>query len=143
MIQFPKDTDKYQWTQHVKDKMIYYHLSESLIKRIVRFPKRIETGIVPGTVVVMQRNDRIRTIPGKKKKMLEEIWVMYQVLQEAKSKGQIAKSSAQKIPSSVLLALGGLPRKRIISAWRYPGESPIGKPIPIPDEILQELENII
>lgn len=30
--------------------------------------------------------------------------------------------------------------KRIISAWRYPGVSPLGKEIPIPEEIRRELE---
>lgn len=31
-------------------------------------------------------------------------------------------------------------RKIIISAWRYPGVSPIGKQIPIPFDILEELK---
>ena len=34
-------------------------------------------------------------------------------------------------------------KKKIISAWRYPGVSPLGRKIPIPDEILQELENMV
>lgn len=28
----------------------------------------------------------------------------------------------------------------IISAWRYPGKSPVGREIPIPDEIRRELK---
>lgn len=43
-----------------------------------------------------------------------EVWVMYQ------------KKGAKKI---------------IISAWRYPGVSPVGKQIPIPADILEELKN--
>jgi len=31
-------------------------------------------------------------------------------------------------------------RKRMISAWRYPGISPKGEPIPIPEDILEELK---
>lgn len=31
-------------------------------------------------------------------------------------------------------------KRRMISAWRYPGVSPIGEPIPIPDNILEELK---
>ena len=31
-------------------------------------------------------------------------------------------------------------KKKIITAWRYPGISPIGEPIPIPDDILAEIE---
>ncbi len=48
-----------------------------------------------------------------------EIWVMYQELK------------------------GG--RKRVITAWRYPGESPKRDVLPIPDEIMLELrkENLI
>jgi hypothetical protein len=30
-------------------------------------------------------------------------------------------------------------KKRIISAWRYPGVSPKGEPIPIPEDIIEEL----
>jgi len=33
-------------------------------------------------------------------------------------------------------------KMRIISAWRYPGRSPIGKP-PIPEDVLEDLENIL
>jgi hypothetical protein len=111
----PKDDGKYQWTNHVKDKMLYYGISESLIKRIVRFPSRKETGIAPGTVAVMS--------PTSNKKKPQEVWVMYL---EAK------KEKKEKFMS---------PKRKIISAWRYPGVSPVGKKIPIPDEILQELES--
>jgi hypothetical protein len=50
---------------------------------------------------------------GSKKKP-SEIWLMYQLV------GQ---------------------KKKIISAWRYPGKSPIGEPIPIPEDIIEELKN--
>jgi len=30
-------------------------------------------------------------------------------------------------------------KKKMISAWRYPGTSPIGEPIPIPEDIIEEL----
>ena len=93
----------------MQDKMRYYGISESLIKRITRFPKRREEGIAPGTVAVMQTN----TNPKKP----TEIWVMYKMIGETK--------------------------KKIISAWRYPGISPVGKKIPIPDDILQELESAL
>ncbi|MDP3963254.1 MAG: DUF4258 domain-containing protein [bacterium] len=42
-----------------------------------------------------------------------EIWVMYQ---------EVGK------------------KRRIITAWRYPGKSPIRKKIPIPQDIVEELE---
>jgi len=119
----PKNDQKYQWTNHVTDKMLYYGISESLIKRIVRFPKRKETGVAPNTVAVMQ--------PTSNKKKPQEIWVMYQELSKTPSSN--SHSSISNFQT----------KKRIISAWRYPGVSPVGKPIPIPAEILQELGDLI
>ena len=115
-FKLPKDNDKYQWTNHVKDKMLYYGISEGLIKRIVRFPKRKEIGVAPLTVAVMQ--------PTSNKK--HEVWVMYQEI------GRMPISNYSLLTTNYKL--------KIISAWRYPGVSPVGKKIPIPDEILQELE---
>lgn len=130
MFNLPKDDDKYQWTNHVKDKMVYYRISESLIKRIVRFPKRKEIGIAPGTVAAMQSRTSFSTAKGRAGKKQEEIWVMYQKVGSKKTTNKL-----DKILNS--------PKKRIISAWRYPGISPLGKKIPIPDEILQELESLV
>lgn len=128
MIKLPRNDEKYVWTNHAKDKMIYYRISESLVKRIVRFPKRKEEGIAPGTTAVMQS--------AGSRQNKHEIWVMYQEI-NAKLK---TKSAKQTLNSELL---GNQPKIRIISAWRYPGVSPVGKPIPIPDEILQELESIL
>lgn len=52
------------------------------------------------------------------KKHPKEIWIMYQ---------RIKTKECQKL--------------RIISAWRYPGKSPIGKPPPIPEDILEEIKD--
>lgn len=72
--------------------------------------------------------------PGTNKKKPSEIWVMYQLV----GKGPTSKSEILNPKLGIVNN-----KKRIISAWRYPGISPIGKKIPIPEEILQELENII
>jgi len=92
--------------------MMYYRISESLIKRIVRFPKRKEIGIAPGTTAAMQARQIHTRVKGKPTS--EEIWVMYVQVNDTK--------------------------KRIISAWRYPGTSPIGEPIPIPDDVLADID---
>lgn len=110
----------------MKGKMVYYGISEGLIKRIVRFPKRKETGVAENTVAVMQSNSN--------KKKPQEVWVMYQPIGEK----QIGKSQITNHKIQI-----GLEKKRIISAWRYPGVSPVGRSIPIPDDILQELENLV
>lgn len=122
-FKLPKDDQKYQWTNHVKNKMIYYGISEGLVKRIVRFPKRKEGGVAPSTTAVMQ--------PTSNKKRPQEVWVMYQEIGQR----PISYLNAKHYTLN--------PKLKIISAWRYPGISPIGKPIPIPEEILQELDSLI
>lgn len=142
----PKDDSKYQWTNHVKDKMRYYRISESLVKRVVRFPKRVEEGIAPGTTAVMvprligSRNAEATNKPkfGGRRSNQEEIWVMYV---EIGDKRQGARDKEEKKLGAGYLSLVSA-RKRIITAWRYPGVSPVGKEIPIPDDIRSEIENI-
>lgn len=58
------------WTQHSRDKMKFYKLSESRIQRVIHSSARIEYGIVPDTIVMMQ------VVNGSRKK--SEIWVMVQ-----------------------------------------------------------------
>ena len=95
-------------------------------------PKRKEEGIAPGTVAVMQT-------AGTKAKP-HEIWVMYQV---ANSKWQMA--NGKKAKSNFEIAQSRLRplKKKVITAWRYPGVSKPRAPLPIPDEILQELDELV
>lgn len=114
LFKFPKDDHNFSWTSHVKNKMLQYRLSEQKIRTILRSNDRKETGIAPQTLAVMKRNDT----PKRK----EELWVMY-------TENHNDKLKARKI--------------RIISAWRYPGISPKGREIPIPEDVLSELEKIL
>ena len=107
----PKNTKEFYWTNHIKRKMAYYGLGEGRLRRILKTPTRKEEGIAPETIAVMQ--------PAGTKKPTE-IWLMYQLA--SRQVGQVGK------------------KKRMISAWRYPGVSPIGKKIPIPEDILEELK---
>lgn len=103
------------------EKMRFYNISESRLKRALRSPNRKEEGIAPNTLAVMQRTGT--------RKHPTEIWVMYQMI-----------NLKRKMPC---LPAGRQSAKlRIISAWRYPGISPAGKEIPIPQDILEELEKI-
>ena len=104
-FKFPKNDEKYSWTNHVGRKMMFYGLSADRIKRVMRNPKRSEKGIAEGTIAVMQ--------PAGTKTRPYEVWVMY----------------VQK-PT----------KKLIITAWRYPGVSPIREAIPIPADIIAELK---
>ncbi|MDO8516398.1 MAG: hypothetical protein Q7S28_04050 [bacterium] len=56
------------WTGHSKMKMRQYGLSESRVKRIMHTPMRIEYGIAPETIAMMQ--------PAGSKKHPYELWVM-------------------------------------------------------------------
>lgn len=100
-----RETKDFFWTQHAVAKALFYGLTPSRVKKIFRAPDRVEEGVVPKTVAMMQK-------VGKGKRQTE-IWVMWQ-------KGK-----------------GG--QKKIITAWRYPGISPVRK-VPIPQEILEELK---
>jgi len=116
----PRDTERVVWTEHVKEKMKFYNLSESRLKKLLRNPERIEEGIAPRTVAIMQTT---------KSKRPTEIWLMYQVV-PFKTKNQISNFKKRER------------KMKIISAWRYPGKSPVGQP-PIPDEVINDLENYV
>ncbi len=94
------------WTSHSKYKMRFYGLSESRLKRVISYPKRVEEGIAPDTIAMMQ--------PAGSEKHPYEIWLM---VQEEKK------------------------RRKIISAWRYPGKTKPGQPLP--EEILKEMRSAI
>jgi len=98
-----------EWTQHVVRKMMYYGISEGLIRRVIKKPARREEGIAPKTVAAMQ--------PAGSRQQ-KEVWVMYQ----------------KKSPKAKTI---------VISAWRYPGKSPVRGPLPIPDDILAELPELL
>ena len=107
----PKNDKRISWTRHAKEKMKFYQLSERRLKKVLRNPDREEKGVAFQTTAVMQR--------AGSKKHPYEIWLMYQLI-NSKQKGKKIK---------------------IISAWRYPGVSPIGKP-PIPQDILEDLKSL-
>ncbi len=126
LTKFPKDDRYCTWTRHIKNKMVFYGISESKIRRVVKSPKRVEEGIAPDTTAVMQRNDR-----GAKR---EEIWVMYQTKNKRRT---MNNQKSEKPIGSTLVASGS--QKLMISAWRYPGITKSGTPIPIPDDVLADL----
>ena len=99
------------WTSHSKYKMNFYRLSETRVKSVINNPERVEGGIAEDTVAMMQ--------PAGSKAHPYEIWVM---LSKSRVKGQ---------RSNV----------RIISAWRYPGRTKVGEPLP--KEIIAELRSAI
>lgn len=93
------------FTSHSRAKMRQYGLSETRVKRVMHMPKRIEEGIAPKTVAMMQR--------AGSEKHPHEIWIM------------LADDRT---------------RRKVISAWRYPGITRPGEPLPA--EILREMRNV-
>ncbi len=138
----PKNTDKYYWTQHVVGKMHHYGLSEQKVLGVIRRPKRIETGIAPDTVAVMQPAGMMKyDNENKKESWKQEIWVMYQIktnnLQLTTDNKFTSKNKAlQKLQASI----NSKKKITIISAWRFPGVSP--QKDPIPAEIWREIEEL-
>lgn len=56
---------------------------------------------------------------------------------------KMQKTGSEKHPTEIWVMFQNIKKKiKIISAWRYPGISPKGKKIPIPDDILEELNNL-
>ena len=77
---------RYVWTRHSKEKMRYYNLSESFVKRTVRHPTRTEQGVAgPATIAVMK-------VPQTKN--YSEVWVLYTPI----NKSQIRIISAWRYP---------------------------------------------
>lgn len=133
--------ENYHWTDHVRNKMRQYRLTESRVKRVLRHPKRVETGVAEDTVAGMQ--------PAGSPKHPFEIWVMWTTGRKARGASrQSPKDSSQPDP---LLSGGGKSKNKfnfggekiiIISAWRYPGVSPLREPPPIPDDAWAELRRL-
>lgn len=73
------------WTNHARAKMRFYKLSEQRVRQVLHSPKRIEEGIAPGTIAMMQRAGSV--------KHPYEIWTM--ILKNKKGRKVI---SAWKYP---------------------------------------------
>ena len=86
----PKNTDKYQWTAHVSEKMRYYGLSEQKVLGVIRRPVRIETGIVENTVAVMIPVGNI----GKKDKLPSKWSRSFSLVDAKASAGKSADTSS-------------------------------------------------
>jgi hypothetical protein len=102
--------------------MMFYGLSADRIKRVMRNPKRSENGIAEGTIAVMQ--------PAGTKSRPHEVWVMYAMVKPRQLKTVNCKLKTNDFSG----------RKIIITAWRYPGVSPVRDKIPIPTDIMEELK---
>src|SRR5580704_13615327 len=90
---FVVKTKMLSWTHHAQAKMQFYRLSQERVRRVLHSPKRVEEGIAPKTVAMMQPTALKREGVGKET-WTQEIWVMIQ---------DVGRN------------------RKVISAWRYPG----------------------
>lgn len=134
--------------------MHHYGLSEQKVLGVIRRPKRIETGIAPDTVAVMQvagtikkglsikksafANASARQLSPEGESWNQEIWVMYQIKQETINKKQETKKIQNPKLQKLQEAISSPKKLTIISAWRFPGVS--SEKDPIPAEIWREIE---
>ncbi len=51
----PTQTADLRWTEHARQKMRFYGLSESRLRRVLRHPARVEHGIAPTTPALPAR----------------------------------------------------------------------------------------
>ena len=116
----PKDNDRYRWTRHVVRKMMHYRLTPARVMRVVRAPERLEEGVAPGTLAGMQR-------AGSKAKPTE-VWAMWR------------EEGLKRTAFETKAGVATQPRRIIITAWRYPGTSPVRSKVPFPEDVLSELE---
>lgn len=116
---FLSPTKKLHWTYHAQDKMRFYRLSEARVKRVMHSPRRVEEGVAPNTVAMMQPSF-VKTTEGKPA-WTQEIWVM------------VESSKKSKVNSQKL---------KVISAWRYPGVSKL-RSTTIKDFMKKEYQNFI
>jgi hypothetical protein len=61
------------WTAHARAKMNHYRLSPARVRRVLHSPKRVEEGIAPSTIAMMQPSSMKSATS-----WTQEIWVMFQ-----------------------------------------------------------------
>lgn len=141
-MRLPREDDRFSWTHHVVGKMLYYAISEGRIRRIIRAPKRVEEGIAPETVAVMQPAGTTR---------YQEIWVMYKVEKQPRHlKGSGLRSRREdsalatrtsEPQASERAKRGAKPKIKVITAWRYPGKAP--ERDPVPKAVIEEVRRLL
>lgn len=111
--------------------MRFYKLSEQRVKRILNSPHRVEEGIAPNTIAMMQA--------AGSKKHPYEIWTMIQRHKQKRNEHRSIQTE-NKFPYESALS----PFKsavKVISAWKYPGRTKAGESLPM--EIIQEMNEAV
>ncbi len=146
MYKDPQDSDLYRWTTHAKMKMRQWNLSAARVKRVIRAPLRMETGVAEKTIAVMQPQS-VRRGPDGKKTWNAEIWVMYKLGKRRKPSTEVKSgiSSVDPVKAAKIRKVRSALQNRdkqivVISAWRYPAQTKEGEPLP--PEIWDEINEV-
>lgn len=134
------NTDKYVWTDHAKMKMRHYGLSGQRVTRVIRRPLRTESGIAGDKTVAVMQPQSVRRGDDGQKTWSSEIWVMYKVV-DHDGRRRAAQDEHDDAMAAFLARIAtDTKRIRVISAWRYPGKTVPGEPLP--EEILEEIAQV-
>ena len=119
MVQLPK-SKTILWTHHARAKMNFYKLSEARVRRVLNSPKRIEEGVAPKTVAMMQPTSLIFKI--NRDVVLSDVPRRYteRSRRTMSVSGPTRESWNQEI---WVMVEDSRDRRTIISAWRYPGKT--------------------
>lgn len=119
------------WTRHGLRKMRFYKLSEQRVRRILNSPHRVEEGVAPNTIAMMQA--------AGSKKHPYEIWTMMQKSRikadrdANKRRYGIRENPRDNLRQSAIV--------KVISAWKYPGRTKAGESLPF--EIIREINEAV
>lgn len=119
---------KLHWTFHARAKMAFYKLSEQRVRRVMNSPRRIEEGIAPKTVAMMQPVS-LKTMALSETAPSGAKWSRGASTQLGSLKNGREETWNQEI---WVMIQDERNRRKIISAWRYPGKT---KPR---DEVLKD-----
>lgn len=113
--------------------MKQYGLSKIKLINLLYRPERKENGIVPGTIAVMKTNP-IRNLPARK------AYGGQTSVSFADDKKGKFHYTAKKAPGEIWLMYKDVKdQRKVISAWRYPGVTKPGEPIPVPEDIREDI----
>lgn len=137
----PPNTDKYVWTDHAKMKMRHYGLSGQRVVRVIRRPLRTESGVAGDNTVAVMQPQSVRRGDDGQKTWSGEIWVMYKIVPNDQRARQKDVAVADEVMAAFLARMAPQTKRiRVISAWRYPGKTAPGDPLP--GEILDEIAQV-
>lgn len=105
MVELKSAAKRYYWTKHAQEKIRYYNLPQSRVKRVFRCPERVEEGVAEQTIAAMQS--------AGSQKHPYEIWIMYQVEKEVikiisawRYPGKTKPGDRVPVPEEILAELG-------------------------------------